>query len=47
MQEGRGQGQGGQGYETGAAVREAWPEIKMTNLHTGELQGIALPGNSG
>lgn len=47
MQEGRGRGQGGRGYETGAAVREAWPEIKMTNLHTGELQGIALPGNSG
>lgn len=45
VQEGRG-GEGDRGYETGA-MREAWQKIKITNLHPGELPGIALPGNSG
>lgn len=34
------------GYQTGAAVREAWPEIKMTNLHT-ELPRALLLGTQG
>lgn len=45
VQEGRGGGRVTEVMKL-ELMLEAWQKIKITDLHPGELQGIALPGNS-
>lgn len=45
MQEGRGRGRVTEVMKL-ELMLEAWQKVRITDLHPGELQGTAVPGNS-